>query len=210
MTSAVQVERAELCATLLEVGPDAPTLCGEWTTGDLAAHLVVRERRPDAGPGILTSFLSGYSEQVRLDEATRPYTEIVERIRLGPPRWNPMRIGAIDRLANSVEMFVHHEDVRRATRPFEVRSLDPALEDALAISVSRAGGLLARKLPVGLALEPSGRSAIVVRAGPDRVTVAGPIGECVLFVYGRKDAAQVKVRGPAAAITTVREASLGI
>ncbi len=41
-----QRERAELCDLFDELGPDAPTLCGDWTTADLAAHLVVRERNP--------------------------------------------------------------------------------------------------------------------------------------------------------------------
>ncbi|MHB1139691.1 MAG: maleylpyruvate isomerase N-terminal domain-containing protein, partial [Microthrixaceae bacterium] len=41
-------ERAELCELFEIVGPDVATLCEGWTTRDLAAHLVVRERRPDA------------------------------------------------------------------------------------------------------------------------------------------------------------------
>ena len=45
-------ERLALCALLDETGPDAPTLCEGWTTGDLAAHLVLRERRPDAAAGV--------------------------------------------------------------------------------------------------------------------------------------------------------------
>ena len=45
-------ERRALCALLDETGPDAPTLCEGWTTGDLAAHLVLRERRPDAAAGV--------------------------------------------------------------------------------------------------------------------------------------------------------------
>ena len=44
-------ERRALCELLDETGPDAPTLCEGWTTGDLAAHLVLRERRPDAAAG---------------------------------------------------------------------------------------------------------------------------------------------------------------
>ena len=99
---------------LVDVGPDAPTLCGDWTTRDLAAHLVVRDRRPDAAPGLVTSFMSGYTEHVRATEAERPYWEIVDRVRKGPPHWSPLRIEALDRLANSLEFFVHHEDVRRA------------------------------------------------------------------------------------------------
>jgi len=121
-----------------------------------------------------------------------------------------MRVDLVDRLTNTIEFFVHHEDLRRATKPFTVRALDPELEAALAASLARSGRFLTRGLPVGLLVEPSGRESIIVRGGAERVTVTGPIGECVLFVYGRQDVAQVTLRGPAAAITTVREASLGI
>lgn len=46
-------------------GPDAPTLCEGWTARDLAAHLVVRERRLDAAPGILVPQLAGYTAKVQ-------------------------------------------------------------------------------------------------------------------------------------------------
>ncbi len=46
--SVARAERAALADLMLEVGPDSPTLCGDWTTRDLAAHLVLRERRPEA------------------------------------------------------------------------------------------------------------------------------------------------------------------
>jgi hypothetical protein len=45
------VERAQLADLLGELGPGAPTLLAPWTTRDLAAHLVLRERNPLAGPG---------------------------------------------------------------------------------------------------------------------------------------------------------------
>lgn len=49
-----QVERQGLSDLLLELGPDASTLCAGWDTVDLAVHLVVvRERKPLAAPGIL-------------------------------------------------------------------------------------------------------------------------------------------------------------
>ena len=41
-------ERAALVRTLRDAGPEAPTLCEGWATKDLVAHMVVRERRPDA------------------------------------------------------------------------------------------------------------------------------------------------------------------
>ena len=63
--SAAQRERAALVQTMTATGPDAPTLCEGWTTKDLAAHLVIRERRLDATPGIMVSLLAGYTEKVQ-------------------------------------------------------------------------------------------------------------------------------------------------
>lgn len=59
MTAFARSERLALCETLRAVGPDAPTLCEGWLTRDLAAHLVLRESRPDAAPGIVVSALAG-------------------------------------------------------------------------------------------------------------------------------------------------------
>jgi hypothetical protein len=56
------VERARLSDLLDELGPDAPTLLALWTTRDLAAHLVLRERdylascgSPAGSPTVITS-----------------------------------------------------------------------------------------------------------------------------------------------------------
>ena len=72
MTAAAR-ERAALVTTMRDAGPDAPTLCGEWTTRDLAAHLVLRERRPDAAAGIMIPALAGYTarKQQHLTDTTR-------------------------------------------------------------------------------------------------------------------------------------------
>src|SRR6478736_2568304 len=63
--SVAQRERAALVETLRSVGPDAPTLCGGWTTRDLTAHLVLREYRLDAAPGITVPALAGYTATVQ-------------------------------------------------------------------------------------------------------------------------------------------------
>ena len=109
-----QSERHALCNLFLEVGPDAPTLCEDWTTRDLAAHIIVRESRPDAAGGILIKPLAAYGEKVRKGVAQRDWKSLVEAIRNGPPRLSPMRLTFLDRLTNTVEFFVHLEDVRRA------------------------------------------------------------------------------------------------
>ena len=41
-----EIERVLMVDTLLAVGPDAPTLSGDWTTHQLVAHLVLRESNP--------------------------------------------------------------------------------------------------------------------------------------------------------------------
>jgi hypothetical protein len=46
------VERAQMCDLLDELGPQAPTLLDLWTTRDIAAHLVLRERDPLSGHGL--------------------------------------------------------------------------------------------------------------------------------------------------------------
>jgi uncharacterized protein (TIGR03085 family) len=210
MSSPAGVERQALCDLFDELGPDEPTLCGEWTTRDLAAHLVVRERRPDAAIGLFTPFLASYTERVRREEAARPFPTIVERVREGPPVWSPARLDAIDRAGNSVEFFVHHEDVRRAQGDWTMRSLDPELDAALTATIARLGRLLARKLRVGLVLAPDGQPELRVRRADPVVTITGPIGECVLYLYGRKDVARVDLSGPDDAVAQVAGASFGI
>ncbi len=51
MSTFAKRERLLLADLLETAGPDAPTLCEGWRTRDLAAHVVVRERRPDAAGG---------------------------------------------------------------------------------------------------------------------------------------------------------------
>lgn len=204
-------EREALCDLFLAVGPDAPTLSGAWTTRDLAAHLVIRERRPDAAVGIVSRLGAGHSEAVRAKEAARPWEELVDRVRSGPPAWSPMRLGAVDRLANTVEFFVHHEDVRRASEPWEPRDLPSDLTADLRAALGRMAKLLVRKAPGGLVLEPSeGGEPIVAQKGDPSVTVSGPTGELVLFVYGRQAHARVELAGPLDLIEAMRDARFGI
>jgi uncharacterized protein (TIGR03085 family) len=208
--TAAAMEREALCDLFLEVGPDAPTLCEGWTTRDLAAHLVVRERRPDAAAGIVIKPLADYGEKIRRAEADRPWEELVALVRRGPPAWNPMRLEPVDRFVNSVEFFVHHEDVRRAQPEWSPREFAAELEDALARVVGAGGRLLTRTVGAGITLAPDGRDPIRLRPGPPEVEIRGPLGECVLYVYGRNSVAQVELDGPPAAVAHVEAASFGI
>lgn len=147
-TNYSRAERVALCDLLEQLGPDAPTLCEGWTTYDLAAHLVARERRPDSGPGLLFKPLAGWTEKVRQQQKDHPYPQLLHLIRSGPPPWSPFgMLPSIDAVANTVEFLVHHEDVRRAQPGWEPRDLEPAFEEVLWQRLRGAARLLFRGCP---------------------------------------------------------------
>jgi uncharacterized protein (TIGR03085 family) len=172
-----QEERAALAALLDETGPDAPTLCEGWQTRDLAAHLVLRERRPDAAAGVMGGPLAGYTARVQRQYQDRyPYPELVALLRAGPPRLSVFAIPGADEAANTVEFFVHHEDVRRAAEEWTERPLDAGLSQALWKRLKGAR-LFLRSAPTGvvLAREGDGKLDLIVakQPGPPGNTAPG-------------------------------------
>lgn len=209
-----RAERHALADLMARLGPDAPTLCSGWTTRDLAAHLIVRERRPDAAGGILLRPLKSYSERVRHGVAGRPYAELVEMVR-NPPWWSWSSLPPLDRVANVPEFFVHHEDVRRAQPQWEPRDLPADTERALWGRVRPLARLLLRRFPAAVHLYAPGYGEVQAgRSGEDdaaapRVQVSGPPGELLIFCFGRQRAARVEVTGPQAQVDALRTARLG-
>ncbi len=209
MSTHAKRERLLLADLLEAAGPDAPTLCGDWRTLDLAAHVVMRERRPDAAGGILLTALKERTERIRSEFAAKPYGELLTLIRTGPPRMSPYAIKQIDEAANTVEFFVHAEDVRRAQPDWTPRDLDPVFENVLWARLEKAARLLGRRSPVGLVLRrPDGRTAVAHRGAPV-VTVTGQPGELTLFAFGRQAVARVDLEGDKDTIAQVTEARLG-
>jgi uncharacterized protein (TIGR03085 family) len=200
-----RTERRALCDLLGQTGPDAPTLCTGWTTSDLAAHLVQRERRLDAGLGLLVPPLAWYTERVRTSLIGKfGYPRLVELVREGPPAWSPFK--PLDAQANTIEFFVHHEDVRRAAPDWQPRELDPGLEAALWSRLSMAK-LVLRRAPAHLALvRPDGETHNLRRGVPE-VRVHGPVGELVMWALGRTSGARVEIRGDAAAAARLAAAT---
>jgi len=205
-----QSERHSLCNLFLEVGPDAPTLCEGWTTRDLAAHIIVRESRPDAAGGILIKPLAAYGEKVRKGVAQRDWKSLVEAIRNGPPRLSPMRLTFLDRLTNTVEFFVHLEDVRRAQPNWQPRTLLDDLESQLRTSITQGGRLFARKSPCGLKLQITHGPLVLAKKGEPSVTVTGEVGELIMFVYGRQDHSSVELSGPDELVQAVKSTAFGV
>ncbi|MTE13458.1 TIGR03085 family metal-binding protein [Nocardia aurantiaca] len=177
-----QRERQALVQAMSEVGPDAPTLCGAWTVRDLAAHLIVRERRPDAAPGILLKPFAPHLESVQRKVAQRPFADLLDEVRSGPPFF----LRPVDSLMNTTEMFVHHEDVRRGVPGWKPRTLSAADENQLWKLLTRLARMAYRASPVTVALStPDGRRTVARRAGERTVVLAGPPSELLLHAFGR-------------------------
>jgi uncharacterized protein (TIGR03085 family) len=203
-----QQERAALVTTMRGVGPDQPTLCGDWTTRDLAAHLVVRERRIDAAPGILIPALADYTERVQKQVAAESdWNVLLDKIASGPPTLSPFKL--LDPLVNVSEMFIHHEDVRRAVSGWEPRELDDGTNAALARQVPLMARMALSKVPGHVSLRtPQGKTLATVGRGAN-VVVTGEAAELLMFVSGRNEA-RLTFSGDEDAVRAVRDGRGGL
>lgn len=210
MSTHAKRERLLLADLLEAAGPEAPTLCDGWNARDLAAHVVVRERRPDAAGGLLVGALRSRMERVQAEFAAKPYEELIQLIRTGPPRFSPYSLKQVDEVANTIEFYVHTEDVRRAQSDWSRRELDPVFADVLWSRTEKMARLLGRRSPVGMVLRrPDGQTAVAHKGTPV-VTVTGEPGELLLFAFGRQDAATVELDGDKEAVTRLHTARLGM
>ncbi|GAA4961176.1 TIGR03085 family metal-binding protein [Actinoplanes utahensis] len=208
MTNYARVERDLLADLLLSAGPDAPTLCEGWTTRDLAAHIVVRERRPDSAAGMVIKPLAGYGERVRLARAALPYEELIAQLRT-PPMWSPVSNPLVDPLANTMEMFIHHEDVRRGDGQWEPRVLGEAMDATLWGNVKLLSRAALKRLGITAEIQATGLSAVRNSADP-QVRITGDAGELALFFFGRQRATRVTVEGSPELEERIRTARLGL
>ena len=210
-TALARRERLALCDTFEDVGPDAPTLCMPWTTRDLAAHLVVREGRPDVASGIWVPFLKERTEREQAKVAAQPWPDLVEAVRSGPPIWHPANLGIVDNAVNLAEMVIHHEDVLRGDgAPGPRRTVSPELDAAIWALLSRMGRLLFRRVPSAVELHAPRRNALTVSGGDETVIVTGEPLELLLTAYGRRNVAEVEVSGPPEAVAAFDTARLGL
>jgi uncharacterized protein (TIGR03085 family) len=197
MTEPIDVrERMEVCDLLLELGPDAPTLCEGWTTADLAAHLVLREH------------FHRWSDAQRAVERAKGLPAMVARLRAGAPLI-PWRLPGIRSVFNGLEYFIHHEDVRRANG----RDPRAPMADLEALSwrmVGYSARSVARRIrPYGIELVlPDGRRR---RYGSGEiVTLTGPATEFVLYLGGRRSAARVTLSGAPDAVAALERTKTAI
>ena len=207
MTHLAALERQTLSDTFDRIGPTAPTLCDPWSTAELAAHLVIRDSRPDLAAGMFIPPLAKRLNEAMAQYAVKPWDELVHLVRSGPPSWSPTRVPVVDHAVNLVEFFVHHEDVLRGQGQVgPQREISPELEAALWGQLSKTAGLMVRQLDAGVVLVSPGHGRKAVKGPTDLGTVVltGAPGELTLALFGRLRVAQVDLSGPEAAVEAVR------
>ena len=197
-------ERRELCDLFERVGPDAPTLCGDWKTKDLAVHLLLRERRPDALAGKFIKALAERGDKVEQELRDKPWPDLIATLREGPPKWNPMSFGSVDETVNAAEFYVHHEDVRRAQPGWQPRPSDPEREEALWKSLSRVAKVFYGRSPVGVVLRRPDGTEIAAKRGPRTVCLSGEPSELILHAFSRRQH-QVEIEGNEADVLAVED-----
>ncbi|MGY1603746.1 TIGR03085 family metal-binding protein [Geodermatophilus sp. SYSU D00815] len=192
-------ERADLAELLATLGPDAPTCCAGWTTAHLAAHLAVRDRRPDALPGYGLERLHpalgawGHRLEDRL-RASTGYEDVVAQVRSGPAAWLPLGWPGVGRLLNTTEFVIHHEDVRRARPGWTPRRLPRADQDQLwraVVVLGRQAAGRGRTLVLRRADVPGREKRL--GSGERRTVLTGEPLELLLWISGRRDVARVAV-----------------
>ena len=177
-------ERSLLCDAFMALGPDAPTLCDGWLTRDLAAHLVVRESRPDAAAGMFIPALTPHLDAVMRRTADSPWLILISRVRSGPSRISPLRY--FEGAANLVEFVVHREDVLRAQPTPRIEDRSPAELAVVWQRLRASAPLFFRRDCVTLSCP--GFGAWTSRAHPDanaRVIVTGSPVDVLLLATGR-------------------------
>jgi uncharacterized protein (TIGR03085 family) len=209
MTQFARNERRALADLLLATGPDAPTLCVGWTTRDLAGHIVTRDRRPDAALGIMIPSLAGHTDHLRRAAAAKPYPQVVDEVR-NPPWWSPIANPLVHELANALELFIHHEDVRRGRPDWQPRTLPPEQQQAIWNAAKLTARLGLRKLRLPVAVRAPGYGELAIGSGTPQATLVGEPAELAMFLSGRQRAARVQIEAPPELAQRLRGAKLGM
>jgi uncharacterized protein (TIGR03085 family) len=207
VTSWATHERTALVDALTELGPDAPTLCEGWTTKDMAAHVYVREHRPDAALGVLPlGPLSAYTERVMASTLrVHGYDEVLRRLRTPAPL---VRLTRAEEAINTVEFFVHTEDVRRPNK-MDARDMPEEFERKIWSRLSKQARMSFRRAKVRVRLEPTVGAPVEVGKG-ELVTVRGKPSEILLLAFNRTNDAKVDLDGNVAAVDALQSARLGL
>ena len=165
---------------------DAPTLCEGWTTADLAAHLVIRERDACGDRARSRGMFGRYRTSCGSAKKAKGFAATVALVRSGPPRF-PWRVKRLRALLNLNEYFIHHEDVRLGQRDDPGRTDRADLDDAIWAVIAKTAALTGRRMkPFGLDDGARAGESITIRAGENRAVLTGPPSEIAVYLAGRR------------------------
>ncbi len=189
--------RADLVAALRAARPTDPTLCEGWEARHLAAHVVLRERRPVQ---MALSMARSVDPTAPLaDDASDEagYARLVDQVEEGPSRLSPLEWAPA---ANVVEFLVHAADVRRGQdlpeAPGELpEHLTAAVWRSVRPMATRRYRRAAARGGVGLVLVSPLARAVLARGERSAVLSGTPL-ELALWVSGRERASLARVEGP--------------
>lgn len=213
MTSYVSAERSAFVATMRATEPDAPTLCGDWNTAQLCAHLVLRERSLTELGGRLPvgSLQRRAGAAIDAYVAKVPYAELITQFESGPPAYSPWAVPALSNAVNLMEYLVHHEDVRRAVDGVSPRVLSLAEQQAVWQRLRMSARLTMRQVPQSVRLVWPGHGEVVTRRSSARqLTVTGEPVELALLTMGRQRVAKVSYDGPPDEVASLSGARIAI
>lgn len=199
-------ERDAIGDDLAARGPDQPTLCEGWRTRDLLRHLIIRESHT------WRTLIGGRQAKRAADAHVHAlnWPSLIQEFRAGPPPGSPLRIPGANAVANFEEFFVHHEDIRRAAPDWSRRELPPAVEEAFWRRMrSPFGRIMVRRVDVGVHIRRPNGEHTTLRAARPGVILTGEPSEILLYLFGRRSAAQVRLDGPAEARERLGRAKLG-
>ncbi|MHB8464094.1 MAG: maleylpyruvate isomerase family mycothiol-dependent enzyme [Acidimicrobiales bacterium] len=205
------LERAALRATLIDVGPDAPTTCDAWTATDLAVHIVLAELghgAPNAPFRLLVA------AGVRLDRMAGGNTALLSRSRrrhgfnwaMGRLASAPPRLLGAGPIASVslLEVWAHHEDLLAANGRLHDTGVDlgPALRVLVRYHRSALAAHAIRVVSAGTVWREPKTDA--------RASVEGPPAAITRWLSGRAGLGALTVTGSADAIAELAALSLRI
>ena len=201
-------ERRALCETARSVGPQAPTLCEGWDVKDLICHLLVRESSLVGAPGIAISALSGLTDMEMARLKRQPFERLVDRLR--GHRLTFYALPPVDAAFNTLEFFVHHEDIRRAQQGWRRRSLPTSALDTLWQALTAQGTALVQPAGVPVVVRRSDTDETsTLMPGRDPVELSGPVTEVIFYLFGRDQVREIRFDGPEEKVAKLRRAELG-
>jgi uncharacterized protein (TIGR03085 family) len=203
-----RMERRALCETARSVGPQAPTLCEGWDVKDLICHLLVRESSLVGAPGIAISALSGLTAKEMARLKRQPFERLVERLR--GHKLTFYALPPVDAAFNTLEFFVHHEDIRRAQQGWRRRPLPQDAVDTLWQALTAQGTALVKPAGVPVVVRRSDTDETsTLMPGRNPVELSGPVTEVIFYLFGRDQVREIRFDGPEDKVAKLRRAELG-